>query len=165
MYSAFDGVLLKEIEHVDSTVTVLSTFNNTGLQMLYKNKYWEAPVSGHNSFIINIGKLIEDITDNQIVSVRHRVIEIPLTRYSIPFFFNPSFDADISVSMTGKRTEAGQKYQIFGEWMKDYLPAVEPGLLQQPTPSSGTEHGDNADYSTNDLEENGYLHFTQLALN
>nr|AIW06478.1 putative isopenicillin-n-synthase [Ctenophora sp. C WRF-2014] len=162
MYSEFDGVLLKELEHVDSTVTVLSTFNNTGLQMLYKDKYWEAPVSGDNCFIINIGKLIEDITGNQIISVRHRVIEIPETRYSIPFFYNPSFDSDISRSMTGQVTEAGQKYRIFGEWMKDYLPAVEPGLLQQPTPSVSSDNTEQ--YSTDQLDDTGPLTLARLAL-
>ena len=35
------------------------------------------------------------------------------------------FDADISRSMTGKLTDAGQKYTIFGEWIKDYLGAIE----------------------------------------
>ena len=35
------------------------------------------------------------------------------------------FDAVISKSMTGKLTDAGQKYNIFGEWIKDYLGAIE----------------------------------------
>ena len=34
MYSDFDGTLLRELEHIDSTVTVLSTFNNGGLEVL-----------------------------------------------------------------------------------------------------------------------------------
>nr|AIW06476.1 putative isopenicillin-n-synthase [Lampea lactea] len=125
MYSDFDGTLLRELEHVDSTVTVLSTFNNSGLQMLYKNEYREAPVSGENGFIVNIGKLVEDIIDSKMMSVRHRVVEVPFTRYSITYFLGPQFDADISRSMTGQLTEAGRKYTIFGEWIKDYLGAIE----------------------------------------
>jgi len=35
MYSDFDGELLRELEHIDSTVTVLSTFDNGGLQVLF----------------------------------------------------------------------------------------------------------------------------------
>ena len=34
MYSDFDGTLLRELEHIDSTVTVLSTFNNGGLEVI-----------------------------------------------------------------------------------------------------------------------------------
>nr|AIW06425.1 putative isopenicillin-n-synthase [Ctenophora sp. B WRF-2014] len=125
MYSDFDGELLRELEHIDSTVTVLSTFHNEGLQMLYKNEYWDAPVSGDNAFIVNIGKLVDDIIDNKMLSVRHRVLEVDFTRYSITYFLGPSFDADISKSMTGWITEAGHKYQVFGEWIKDYLGAIE----------------------------------------
>nr|AIW06439.1 putative isopenicillin-n-synthase [Thalassocalyce inconstans] len=125
MYSDFDGTLLRELEHVDSTVTVLSTFNNDGLEALYKNQYSKAPVTGDNAFLVNIGKLVDDIIDNQLTSVRHRVVEVPYTRYSITYFLGPAFDADISRSMSGKMTEAGHKYRIFGEWIKDYLGAIE----------------------------------------
>jgi len=125
MYSDFDGTLLRELEHVDSTVTVLSTFQNSGLQMLYKNEYREAPTTGKNGFLVNIGKLVEDIIDNRLMSVRHRVKEVEFTRYSITYFLGPQFDADISRSMSGKLTEAGRKYEIFGEWIADYLGAIE----------------------------------------
>ena len=60
------------------------------LQMLYKNQYREAPVSGDNAFLINIGKLVEDIIDNKLISVRHRVVEVDYTRYSITYFLGPS---------------------------------------------------------------------------
>jgi len=125
MYSDFDGTLLRELEHIDSTVTVLSTFNNGGLEMLYKNKYQAAPATGENSFIVNIGKLVDDLIDNKVPSVRHRVAEVDFDRYSITYFLGPQFDAVISRSMTGKLTDAGQKYTIFGEWIKDYLGAIE----------------------------------------
>jgi len=125
MYSDFDGTLLRELEHIDSTVTVLSTFNNGGLEMLYKNQYRAAPATGENGFIVNIGKLVDDLIDNKVPSVRHRVAEVDFDRYSITYFLGPQFDADISRSMTGKLTDAGQKYTIFGEWIKDYLGAIE----------------------------------------
>nr|AIW06451.1 putative isopenicillin-n-synthase [Bathyctena chuni] len=129
MYSRFDKTTLSELEHEDSTVTILATFSNPGLQALYENSYRDVPPS-RNGFIVNIGTLIEDITDNIIMAVRHRVKQIDHVRYSIPYFFNPSFDADISTSISGRKTKAGEKYKIFGEWMKDYLPIVEPALLK-----------------------------------
>nr|AIW06432.1 putative isopenicillin-n-synthase [Bathocyroe fosteri] len=125
MYSDFDGVLLRELEHVDSTVTVLSTFDNTGLQALYKNQYRDVPVTGDDKFLVNIGKLVDDIIDNQLVNLKHRVAETTFDRHSITYFLGPQFDADISRSVSGKRTEAGRKYEIFGEWIKDYLGAIE----------------------------------------
>nr|AIW06471.1 putative isopenicillin-n-synthase [Beroe abyssicola] len=128
MNSEFDNVTLSELEHEDSTVTILSTFNYTGLQVLYQNKYWDVPPSG-NGFIVNIGTLVEDIADNKIIAVKHRVKQMDFIRHSVPCFFNPSFDADIGKSISGRQTKAGKKYNIFGEWMRSYLPLVEPGLL------------------------------------
>nr|AIW06433.1 putative isopenicillin-n-synthase [Ctenophora sp. T WRF-2014] len=125
MYSDFDGTLLRELEHIDSTITVLTTFDNGGLQGLYKNQYRNMPATGANSFVVMIGKLVDDLVDNQLFSVKHRVIETPFDRHSITYFLGPQFDADISRSVTGKLTEAGNKYQIFGEWIKDYLGAIE----------------------------------------
>ena len=46
-----------------------------------------------------------------------------LPEFSLNLSFR--FDADISRSMEGKLTDAGQKYTIFGEWIKDYLGAIE----------------------------------------
>nr|AIW06453.1 putative isopenicillin-n-synthase [Ctenophora sp. W WRF-2014] len=130
MFSTHDDVVLSELEHEDSTVTILATFTNPGLQALYEGVYWDVPPS-RDGFIVNIGTLIEDIADKHIIAVRHRVKQINQLRYSIPFFFNPSFDADISTSISGRQTTAGKNYKIFGEWMRDYLPAVEPGLLEE----------------------------------
>nr|AIW06435.1 putative isopenicillin-n-synthase [Ctenophora sp. T WRF-2014] len=125
MYSDFDGTLLRELEHVDSTITVLTTFHNTGLQALYNNKYRDVPVTGDDKFIVNIGKLVDDLIDNKLVDIKHRVAETTFDRHSITYFLGPQFDADISRSVTNKLTEAGNKYQIFGEWIKDYLGAIE----------------------------------------
>ena len=40
MYSDFDGTLLRELEHIDSTVTVLSTFNNGGLEVFILSTFY-----------------------------------------------------------------------------------------------------------------------------
>nr|AIW06462.1 putative isopenicillin-n-synthase [Dryodora glandiformis] len=124
--SRHDNVTLTELEHEDSTVTILATFNYTGLQALYKGVYHDVPPSS-SGFIVNIGTLVEEITDRRVIAVRHRVRLVDFIRHSIPFFFNPSFDADISQSLTGRRTRSD--FLTFGEWMADYLPKVEPGLL------------------------------------
>ena len=45
--------------------------------------------------------------------------------------YNFRFDADISKSISGRLTAAGERTPTFGEWMRDYLPAVEPALLRE----------------------------------
>ena len=56
--------------------------------MLYEHQYRDAPVSG-NGFIVNIGKLVDDIIDNQLISVKHRVKEVAINRYSVTYFLGP----------------------------------------------------------------------------
>ena len=62
---------------------------NDHFQALYEDKYIDVPPS-NEGFIINIGTIIEDITDKRIKAVRHRVKQVDFERHSIPFFFNPS---------------------------------------------------------------------------
>ena len=106
----------------------------------------------------------------KITRTTYKLIEFAINDIS------PRFDADISLSMTGKTTEAGEKYRIFGEWINDYLPAVEPGLLQKETPSvsimdsihnnnDNQKDAENNEYSTEQLEDSVSLILTRLALN
>jgi isopenicillin N synthase-like dioxygenase len=47
-----------------------------------------------NNFIINAGDMLAEITAGKIRSAPHRVINrAGIGRYSIPFFYDPDFDA------------------------------------------------------------------------
>lgn len=50
-----------------------------------------------DTFVVNIGELMEVATDGYLVATRHRVVSPPpgTERLSIPFFFNPSLDAEV----------------------------------------------------------------------
>lgn len=53
------------------------------------------PIPG--SFVVNIGDLVSDMTNGELRSAPHRVINrAGVARYSIPFFFDPSFDAEFA---------------------------------------------------------------------
>ncbi len=53
------------------------------------------PIPG--SFVVNIGDLVSDMTNGELRSAPHRVINrANVARYSIPFFFDPSFDAEFA---------------------------------------------------------------------
>lgn len=53
------------------------------------------PVDG--VFVVNIGELLEVATDGYLRATKHRVIspDVGSQRLSIPFFFNPSLDAEV----------------------------------------------------------------------
>ena len=53
------------------------------------------PVDG--AFVVNIGELLEVATDGYLRATKHRVVSPPVgtERLSVPFFFNPSLDAEV----------------------------------------------------------------------
>lgn len=77
-------------------LTILMQDNLGGLQVLNKRGDWiEAPPLAE-SFVCNIGDLLERWTDGQLVSTKHRVINRASTaRFSIPIFCDPASEAVI----------------------------------------------------------------------
>lgn len=52
-----------------------------------------------NAFVINIGDMLSRLTNYQLKSTLHRVIDIGADRYSSPFFFEPYYAAKIPSSI------------------------------------------------------------------
>ena len=85
-------------QHCDyGCLTILNTDSTTGaLQVMSKSGEWISadPVPG--CFVINIGDMINNWTNDMYKSTLHRVIHKGSNyRISVPFFFEPSFDAVI----------------------------------------------------------------------
>lgn len=67
-----------------------------GLQVQRDGEWVDAPpVPG--AFVVNIGELLEHATGGYLTATNHRVISptYPNDRISVPFFFNPSLDAQL----------------------------------------------------------------------
>ena len=94
-------------EHTDfGVLTILSQDHLGGLQVQNRSGEWiEAPPL-ENSFVCNIGDLLERWTNGQLVSTLHRVINrSSQTRFSIPVFHDPDSDAVVdsaAFAQTGK---------------------------------------------------------------
>lgn len=93
------GQLRKGVHSDWGSLTILYQDNGTGgLQVQDKSGAWlDVPVID-GSFVVNIGDLMANWTNNQWVSTVHRVVNPPrelagTERYSIPFFHQPNFDA------------------------------------------------------------------------
>ncbi|OYV38577.1 MAG: hypothetical protein B7Z80_09655 [Rhodospirillales bacterium 20-64-7] len=99
--------------HTDfGCLTLLAQDAVGGLQVRAKTGLWvEAPpVAG--SFVVNIGDMMQRWTNDLFTSTLHRVVNVSgRERYSLPFFFDPDFGAEVAPVGPNPRyapTTAGQ---------------------------------------------------------
>eukprot|EP01025_Chloroclados_australasicus_P022760 TRINITY_DN23338_c0_g2_i1.p1 TRINITY_DN23338_c0_g2~~TRINITY_DN23338_c0_g2_i1.p1 ORF type:complete len:268 (-),score=9.01 TRINITY_DN23338_c0_g2_i1:300-1103(-) len=93
--------------HTDyGMLTILATDSTPGLQILQSRTWVDVqPLPG--SFIFNLGDLLERWTNGRYKSTMHRVLsKSGKDRYSIPFFFEPNFDAEVQCLPTCCKDEA-----------------------------------------------------------
>lgn len=98
-------ITLEEIgigAHTDyGFLTILSQDANGGLQVQNKDGLWVSAPPVEDTFIVNIGDLVQTFTNDRYTSTMHRVINTSGNeRYSIPFFIDLDFDATVSVVPT-----------------------------------------------------------------
>ncbi len=75
-------------------ITLLMGASTGGLQVLRKDGEWIDALPKEDELVINVGDMLERLTNNKLRSTIHRVINPPkeqwdTPRYSIPFFMHP----------------------------------------------------------------------------
>ncbi|KAK7489017.1 hypothetical protein BaRGS_00019678 [Batillaria attramentaria] len=77
-----------------------------------------------NSLVMNIGDMLSAMSGGRFKATRHRVVDTGVDRYSIPFFFEPNYRADITRVMPWPEEESlpVQSEQVvankhYGPWL------------------------------------------------
>lgn len=89
-------------QHEDiNLITLLVGASAGGLQLLNKEDEWLPIVPEENEIVINVGDMLQRMTNNYLKSTTHRVVNPPreewhLPRLSIPFFLHPKSEMDLS---------------------------------------------------------------------
>jgi isopenicillin N synthase-like dioxygenase len=89
-------------QHEDiNLITLLVGASAGGLQLLTKEGTWMDIVPEEDEIVINVGDMLQRLTNNYLKSTTHRVVNPPREewhnpRLSIPFFLHPRSDMDLT---------------------------------------------------------------------
>ncbi len=88
--------------HTDfGCLTILAQDQVGGLQVQNCTGRWLDAPPVAESFVVNIGDMMARWTNDLFASTRHRVVNVSnRDRYSLPFFYDPDFDADLTCLAT-----------------------------------------------------------------
>ena len=89
------GNSIRAGQHEDiNLITLLMGASAEGLQVLNKNNEWIGITAIPGSLVVNVGDMLQRLTNGVMKSTTHRVVNPPrekwgTSRYSIPFFLHP----------------------------------------------------------------------------
>lgn len=89
-------------QHEDiNLITLLVGASADGLQILSKQNEWVPVTSLPEQIVVNVGDMLQRLTNNKLKSTTHRVVNPPkemwgTSRYSIPFFLHPKSEMSLA---------------------------------------------------------------------
>ncbi|XP_060075524.1 uncharacterized protein LOC132555187 [Ylistrum balloti] len=106
-----DGKVLTTPAHTDTNfLTLLSTFGYKGLDIVTADGKWTEVEPRPGSLVMNIGDVFSRMMGGRFKATCHRVVDIGVDRYSLPFFLEPNFEGDIGVNFMTKATGKGDSH-------------------------------------------------------
>ena len=93
---------IRSESHEDiNLITLLVGASAGGLQIYTKQDEWVDAIPGEGEIVVNVGDMLQRLTNNYLKSTTHRVVNPPReewhkSRLSIPFFLHPRSDMDLS---------------------------------------------------------------------
>ena len=96
-----DGAVRAAAHGDINLITLLMGASADGLEILTKQNKWIPISSKDDELVINVGDMLERLTNKRLLSTVHRVVnpsidKLGTSRYSIPFFMHPRPEMDLS---------------------------------------------------------------------
>jgi isopenicillin N synthase-like dioxygenase len=104
-------------EHEDiNLITLLVGASADGLEVLNKNGDWIGVTEVEDHIVVNVGDMLQRLTNDQLKSTTHRVVNPPqelwgTPRYSIPFFLHPRPEVRLDCLPQCISEESPKKYE------------------------------------------------------
>ena len=89
-------------QHEDiNLITLLVGASADGLQILNRDQQWVPVTSLPEQIVVNVGDMLQRLTNNRLKSTTHRVVNPPrekwhTSRFSIPFFLHPKSEMSLA---------------------------------------------------------------------
>ncbi|WP_256012873.1 isopenicillin N synthase family dioxygenase [Desertivirga xinjiangensis] len=82
-------------------ITLLIGASADGLEVLTRNGDWYPVKANAEDIVVNVGDMLQRLTNNKLKSTTHRVVNPPRehmksSRFSVPFFLHPKADMDLT---------------------------------------------------------------------
>lgn len=93
---------VRAAQHEDiNLITLLMGASADGLQILNKKNEWVSVTALPDQIVVNVGDMLQRLTNNKLKSTTHRVVNPPkekwgTSRYSIPFFLHPRSEVSLA---------------------------------------------------------------------
>lgn len=128
-------------EHTDyGLLTILLQDTAGGLQVKRKSEWVDVPPV-QNSFVCNVGDMLDRLTAGAYLSAPHRVqISREKDRLSFAFFFDPNFNAEVKPIRTETRDNRHERWDhasvhefqgTYGDYLLDKVSKVFPELRRE----------------------------------
>lgn len=116
-------------QHEDiNLITLLVGASAGGLQILNLDNEWLDVVPEGNEIVVNVGDMLQRLTNNYLISTTHRVVNPPkeqwhVPRLSIPFFLHPRSGMDLTCLESCVTEERPLQYDPItaGEYLDERL--------------------------------------------
>jgi isopenicillin N synthase-like dioxygenase len=119
-------------QHEDiNLITLLIGASADGLEVLNKKNEWVAVTALPDHIVVNVGDMLQRLTNGKLKSTTHRVVNPPRekwgsSRFSIPFFLHPR--SEMSLACLPSCVPAGEKPQwepiTAGEFLNERLAEI-----------------------------------------
>ena len=82
-------------------ITLLIGASSDGLEVLTRNGEWYPVKADDEDIVVNVGDMLQRLTNNKLKSTTHRVVNPPqefmkTSRFSVPFFLHPKLNVDLT---------------------------------------------------------------------
>lgn len=116
-------------QHEDiNLITLLVGASSDGLEILSKQNEWLPVKAGPGEIVVNVGDMLQRLTNDRLRSTTHRVVNPPremwnTSRFSIPFFLHPKSEMSLACLDSCITSEMPKQYEDYtaGQYLDERL--------------------------------------------